>query len=93
MFQNTRVRGPMEIHGDPPEPRREKQSWPVGLHPCHLAGIHVYKYSCVWERLEQDETIRESEGRARLERSRKLAQENTALAMREWEDLGRMGEL
>jgi hypothetical protein len=53
MFQSTRDRGPMATHGA----KKRKQSWPLGLHPCHLARIHVCKYSCVWERLEQEVTI------------------------------------
>lgn len=79
-------------HGDPwrsTGTKKRKQSWPLVLHPCHLARIHVCKYSCVWERLEQEETIQG----ARLGRNRRLAQGNIALAMREYENLRRMGEL
>lgn len=41
--QNMRAQGAMETHLS----QEEETELSMGLHPCHLARIHVCKYSCV----------------------------------------------
>lgn len=93
MFQNTRARGPMKIHGDSPVPRAGNRAgqW-VSTAATWLESMSVN--TLVSGRDESKMKLnKESEGRARLGRSRSLDPKNTALALREHEDLWRMGEL